>query len=136
MVHPSPQDDVMPPTHVSVSNVSSVGLAGVFVGDLPNELLLCPERALRCYLSWTASIPSRPRSLLFLLVLLLALFRKMLLVSSFRMSLWSPVLRLAFLFLLCPPLRLPPLSLPHPLTLALQCMLMGSGCRVFLGFSP
>ena len=29
VVPPSPQEDVMPPTHVSVSNVSSVGLAGV-----------------------------------------------------------------------------------------------------------
>ena len=34
-----------------------------FVGDLPDELLLCPVRALRHYLSRTASIPSRPRSL-------------------------------------------------------------------------
>ena len=33
-----------------------------FVGDLPDELL-CPVRALRCYLSHTASLPSRPRSL-------------------------------------------------------------------------
>ena len=34
-----------------------------FVGDLPDELLLCPVRALRLYLSRTASLPSRPRSL-------------------------------------------------------------------------
>ena len=34
-----------------------------FVGDLPDELLLCPVRALRHYLSRTASVPSRPRSL-------------------------------------------------------------------------
>ena len=34
-----------------------------FVGDLPEELLLCPVRALRCYLSHTASLPSRPCSL-------------------------------------------------------------------------
>ena len=33
-----------------------------FVGDLPDELPPCPVRALRCYLSWTASLPSRPRS--------------------------------------------------------------------------
>ena len=35
----------------------------VFVGSLPDELLLCPVRALRLYLSRTASLPSRPRSL-------------------------------------------------------------------------
>ena len=34
-----------------------------FVGDLPEELLLCPVRALRLYLSRTASISPRPRSL-------------------------------------------------------------------------
>ena len=34
-----------------------------FVGDLPEELLLCPVRALRFYLSRTASLPSRPRTL-------------------------------------------------------------------------
>ena len=34
-----------------------------FVGSLPDELLLCPVRALRLYLSRTASLPSRPRSL-------------------------------------------------------------------------
>ena len=34
-----------------------------FVGSLPDELLLCPVRALRRYLSRTASLPSRPRSL-------------------------------------------------------------------------
>ena len=34
-----------------------------FVGPLPDELLLCPVRALRMYLSHTASLPSRPRSL-------------------------------------------------------------------------
>ena len=34
-----------------------------FVGSLPDELLLCPVRALRIYLSHTASLPSRPRSL-------------------------------------------------------------------------
>ena len=34
-----------------------------FVGDLPEELLLCPVRALRCYLSRTSSLSSRPRSL-------------------------------------------------------------------------
>ena len=34
-----------------------------FVGSLPDELLLCPVRALRCYLSRTSSLPSRPRSL-------------------------------------------------------------------------
>ena len=34
-----------------------------FVGALPNELLLCPVRALCCYLSRTSSLPSRPRSL-------------------------------------------------------------------------
>ena len=33
------------------------------MGDLPEELLLCPVRALRCYLSRTSSLPSRPRSL-------------------------------------------------------------------------
>ena len=31
--------------------------------SLPDELLLCPVRALRLYLSLTASLPSRPRSL-------------------------------------------------------------------------
>ena len=34
-----------------------------FVGSLPDELLLCPVRALRLYLFRTASLPSRPRSL-------------------------------------------------------------------------
>ena len=34
-----------------------------FVGSLPDELLLCPVRALRLYLSRTAALPSRPRSL-------------------------------------------------------------------------
>ena len=34
-----------------------------FVGSLPDELLLCPVRALQVYLSHTASLPSRPRSL-------------------------------------------------------------------------
>ena len=33
-----------------------------FVGDLPDELLLCPVRALHHYLSRTAFLPSRPRS--------------------------------------------------------------------------
>ena len=31
-----------------------------FVGDLPDELLLCPVHALRTYLARTASLPSRP----------------------------------------------------------------------------
>ena len=34
-----------------------------FVGSLPDELLLCPVRALRLYLSRTASIPSHPPSI-------------------------------------------------------------------------
>ena len=34
-----------------------------FMGDLPDELLLCPVRALWLYLARTASLPSRPRSL-------------------------------------------------------------------------
>ena len=34
-----------------------------FVGDLPDELLLCPVRALRIYLDRTSSISPRPRSL-------------------------------------------------------------------------
>ena len=34
-----------------------------FVGDLPDELLLCPVHALRIYLARTASLPSRPRAL-------------------------------------------------------------------------
>ena len=34
-----------------------------FVGDLPDELLLCPVRALRAYLSRTSSITPRPRTL-------------------------------------------------------------------------
>ena len=33
-----------------------------FVGDLPDELLLCPVCALRCYLSRTSSLPFCPRS--------------------------------------------------------------------------
>ena len=33
------------------------------MGDLPDELLLCPVRALRVNLARTASLPSRPRSL-------------------------------------------------------------------------
>ena len=34
-----------------------------FVGDLPDELLLCPVRALHVYLSRTSSLSPRPRSL-------------------------------------------------------------------------
>ena len=34
-----------------------------FVGDLPDELLLCPVRALRCYLHHTFSLVPRPRAL-------------------------------------------------------------------------
>ena len=34
-----------------------------FVGDLPEELLLCPVRAWRVYLSRASSLPSRPRTL-------------------------------------------------------------------------
>ena len=34
-----------------------------FVGDLPEELLLCPVRDMRHYVSRTASVSSRPRSL-------------------------------------------------------------------------
>ena len=34
-----------------------------FVGDLPDELLLCPVRALRSYLARTASLSPRPRTL-------------------------------------------------------------------------
>ena len=34
-----------------------------FVGDLPDELLLCPVRALRSYLSRTSSLTPRPRTL-------------------------------------------------------------------------
>ena len=34
-----------------------------FVGSLPDELLLCPVHAFCLYLSRTASLPSRPRSL-------------------------------------------------------------------------
>ena len=34
-----------------------------FVGDLPDELLLCPVRALRLYIYRTSSISSRPRTL-------------------------------------------------------------------------
>ena len=34
-----------------------------FVGSLPDELLLCPVRALRLYLTRTASLPSCPLSL-------------------------------------------------------------------------
>ena len=33
-----------------------------FVGDLPDELLLCPVRALRSYLSRTSSLAPRPRT--------------------------------------------------------------------------
>ena len=34
-----------------------------FVGDLPDELLLCPVRALRAYLARTSSLLPRPRTL-------------------------------------------------------------------------
>ena len=34
-----------------------------FVGDLPDELLLCPVRALRSYLACTSSLVSRPHTL-------------------------------------------------------------------------
>ena len=47
----------------SESRPSHVHSLDDFVGDLPEELLLCPVRALRLYLSQTSSIPSRPRAL-------------------------------------------------------------------------
>ena len=34
-----------------------------FVGNLPDELLLCPVRALRAYLDWTSSVLPRPLTL-------------------------------------------------------------------------
>ena len=34
-----------------------------FVGDLPDEPLLCPVRALRCYLRYASSLVPRPRAL-------------------------------------------------------------------------
>ena len=57
-----------------------------FVGDLPDELLLCPVRALHSYLSRTASFVSRLELFLYLLVLLLVLYLRTLLVSFFVMS--------------------------------------------------
>ena len=78
------------------------------VGDLPDELLLCPVRALRLYLSRTASISPRPRSFS-LLVPLLILSPRTRLASSFAMS--FPVLTrppfLLILLLLLPLLHLP-----------------------------
>ena len=52
-----------------------------FVGDLPDELLLCPVRALRVYLSRVSSVSPRPRSLF-----LLGLSLRMLLASFFGMA--------------------------------------------------
>ena len=75
------------------------------MGDFPDELLLCPVRALQLYLSRTATVSPRP-SLSFwsLLVLLLVLSLRMLLASSFAML--FPVLTLPplLLFLLLVPL--------------------------------
>ena len=71
-----------------------------FVGDLPDELL-CPVRALRCYLSRTSSLPSRPRSLFISPRAPSRPLSKMFLVSSFRMSLLSPIPQQVFL-LRCP----------------------------------
>ena len=41
----------------------SVLSLSAFVGDLPDELLLCPVRALRVYLSRVSSVSPRPRTL-------------------------------------------------------------------------
>ena len=49
-----------------------------FVGTHPDELLLCPVRALRTYLRRTSSISPHPCSLFVPLVLLLVLFLRML----------------------------------------------------------
>ena len=85
-----------------------------FVGDLPDELLLCPVRALRAYLARTSSLASRPCVLalsLYLLVLLLVRSLRTLLVSFFAMS---------FLVLTCPPPLLLLLVLLPPLLLLLR----------------
>ena len=120
-------------------------------------LFLAPSRFVLCRISWV-TLRMRSSSVLsvlficillglllfplvlglssFLLVLPLVLFLKMLSVSSFGMLLQSLILWPAFLFPLSPPLRLPPLSLPLLLSLALQCVLMGFGVLRLLGFSP
>ena len=74
-----------------------------FVGDLPDELLLCPVRALRSYLSRTSSLTPHPRTL-FVSPRSLS---KNALVSFFVMS--SPVLILLPLPLLLLLVLLPPL---------------------------
>ena len=70
-----------------------------FAGDLPDELLLCPVRALRLYLNRVSSISPRPRTL-FLSSLSFSLSLKMLLASFFgTSSLGLTPLRLLRLFL-------------------------------------
>ena len=111
-----------------------------FVGSLPEELLLCPVRAFRVYLSRTESLPSRPRSLS-LLVLLLALSLRMLLAFSSGMLLRRCILLLVCLFLLLrPPPLLPLLLVLGPLCVRMGCVgsplpglfIVGLPCRLFL----
>ena len=91
-----------------------------FVGDLPNELLLCPVRALRSYLARTSSLSPFPRTLLSLLVLLLVLSLRTLLVSFCAMS---------FLVLTHPP----PLLLLLLALLPLLLHLLRRGLIVYVG---
>ena len=96
-----------------------------FVGDLPEELLLCPVRALRFYLSRTASLPSRPRTLFDSPRSPSHLCLRTPLVSFCVVSLRRLTLPRVFLSLL-EFLRLLYLLLLPLLALSLLCVLMGS----------
>ena len=99
-----------------------------FVGDLLEELLLCPVRALRCYLSRTSS----SLRVLVLSLSLLVLFRRMLSFSSFGVLLR----RLTLLWTCLSPLvsltRFLPLD-PLLLVLFLKSVRMGSGVSLLRG---
>ena len=98
-----------------------------FVGDLPEELLLCPVRALRLYLSHTASLPSRPRTLCLSSVPLSSSFQE----CPQLFHQWKRILRRVCPFLPCPCLLLP--FLPLLPVLALLFARMGFVGWLLLG---
>ena len=96
-----------------------------FVGDLPKELLLCPVRALRCYLSRTSSLLSRPRAFFVSPRSPSCPLSK----NALSFFLRRLILPRVFLGLL----HLPCLLLLPFLALSLLCVLMGSGVSWLLG---
>ena len=82
-----------------------------FVGSLPDELFSVLFMLFAAIFLGLLHFLLALDLSLFPLVLLLIFCRRVLLVSSFGMSLRSPILRRVFLFLPCPRLRLSPLPL-------------------------